>query len=459
MAVPSKIVGQIGSQLYTTFILFDKAIANPDSANVVEYERMLDSDETVAAGIEFMILSTLNKLDMYRNESNPQIETFINESFEGMRGTLVETVADILSAIWAGYSGSEIVYKPDGAKMRWDYIATYHPRTVFFNIDKETGRLDQDEPITQFRWFAGSPVKIPKNKCIVYSHNMRFGNWYGTSQLRAARKNWLLKDPVLKMWVNAVDKFGTPLIAAMVPNDDIRDPDKPYNDDGSENRIQQIDYMARLLTNIQSGTGLAMGSGTGDQKVDIKTLTGTGAGVGEAFTGIISYLNRAIFRSMLVPSLLFEEGQNSGSYALGQAHFDMYGMMLDSIYKRLTETLLEWLVRPLIEMNFGPQKNYGEFPEREMSETDRNVIAGIFMQMTNAGYLDATHQEDFDHVRGSLGFPERKLDPKPDPSKAAALMGQYNHYARGEPGQDKTAGSAKPQPDIPELGAVQGAPV
>lgn len=95
MAVPSKIVGQIGSQLYTTFILFDKAIANPDSANVVEYERMLDSDETVAAGIEFMILSTLNKLDMYRNESNPQIETFVNECFEGMQGTLVETVADL----------------------------------------------------------------------------------------------------------------------------------------------------------------------------------------------------------------------------------------------------------------------------------------------------------------------------------------------------------------------------
>jgi hypothetical protein len=467
LAVPGKIVGQIGSQLYTTFILFDKAVANPDSANVLEYERMIDSDETVAAGIEFMILSCLNKLDMYRNESNPQIETFVNECFEMMEGSIIETCADILSAIWAGYSGSEIVYKPDGAKIRWDYIATYHPRTVFFNIDKETGRMDKDEPITQFRWFAGSPIKIPRNKCIVYSHNARFGNWYGTSQLRAARKNWLLKDPVLKMWLNAVDKFGTPLIAAMVPDGDIQDPDKPYLDDGTtQNRIPQIDYMARLLTNLRSGTGLAMGSGTKDEKVDIKALASGGAGMGQVFTELVNYLNRAIFRSMLVPSLLFEEGQNSGSYALGQAHFDMYSMMLDSIYKRLTETLLEWLVRPLVDMNFGPQKDYGEFPEREMSETDRNVIAGIFTQMVNAGFLDPAHQKDFDHVRGALGFPERKLDPKPDPSNVAALMGKYNHYVRGQPVQDSAAGGSEhgsgtvsSPPDIPERGAVRGAPV
>jgi hypothetical protein len=62
-----------------------------------------------------MILSALNKLDMYRNESDPKIEEFINECFEGMQGSLIEVCADILSAIRAGYSGSEIVYKTDGS--------------------------------------------------------------------------------------------------------------------------------------------------------------------------------------------------------------------------------------------------------------------------------------------------------------------------------------------------------
>lgn len=456
----SKLVGQIGSQLYTTFVLFDKAIANPDSANVAEYERMLDSDETVAAGIEFMTLSALNSLDMYRNETNPQIESFVNECFEMMQGTLIELCYDVLSGIWAGYSGSEIVYKPDGGKIRWDYIATYHPRTVFFNIDKETGRLDQESPITQFRWFAGSPVQIPKNKCLIYSHNARFGNWYGTSQLRRIRKNWLLKDPLLKMWLNAVDKFGTPLVAALVPDGDVEDPDRPTNDDGTQNRISNIDYMARLLSNLQSGTGLAMASGTKDEKTDIKSLFSGGSGIGQAFDTFTSYLNKMILRGMLVPSLIFDDGKNTGSYALGQAHFDIYTVMLRNIYKRLTEVLLEQLVRPLVDMNFGPQKDYGEFPEREMSETDRNVLMGIFMQMTNSGYLDPAHQEDFNWVRGTLGAPERKSELSPDPSKAAALMGQYNHYVRGhQPPGNQPNGSAQVAPDKPEAGAVKGAPV
>jgi len=468
VTVPSKLVGQIGSQLYTTFILFDKAVANPDSANLIEYERMLDSDETVAAGVEFMTMSALNKLDMYRNESNPKIETFINECFEMMDGTLIQLCADVLTAIWAGYSGSEIVYKADGSRIRWDYIATYHPRTVFVNIEPETGRLNQETPITQFRWFAGSPIQIPRNKAILFSHNARFGNWYGTSQLRRIRKNWLLKDPVLKMWVNAVDKFGTPLVAAMVPDGDIQDPDNPTKSDGTQNLISNIDYMSRLLANLQNGTGLAMASGTGDEKTDIKSLFGGGAGMGQAFDGLVGYLNKMIFRGMLVPSLIFDNG-SSGSYALGQAHFDIYTIMLDNIYKRMTEALLEQLVRPLVDMNFGPQKDYGEFPEREMSETDRNVIAGIFTQMVNSGFLDASHQEDFDHVRGSLGFPERKLEPPPDPSKAAALMGQYNHYVRGDSAQGQAnghavgasggqAGSPTIPSDRPDKGAVRGAP-
>jgi hypothetical protein len=428
----AKLVGQIGSQLYTTFILFDKAIANPDSANLLDYERMIDTDETIAAGIDFMILSTLLKLDRYQNESSKEIEDFVNGCFEGMTGSLMEACEDILSAIWAGYSGTEIVWKADGGRMVIDYLATYHPRTVFFNIDKETGRLDRQMPITQFRWFAGSPVLLPRNKSIVFSHNARFGNWYGTSQLRRVRKNWLLKDPVLKMWVNGVDKFGTPLVAALVPNgtDDIRDPDNPTKPDGEDNTISQIEYMARVLGNLQNGTGLAMASGSKEEKGDIKSLFGGGAGMGEAFHSLVTYLNKMMFRGLLVPSLVFDEGQKSGSYALGQSHFDIYQLMLDKIFKNLTETLLEQLVRQLIDLNFGPQKDYGEFPEREMSEEDMAKLAGIFLQLTNAGYMDSAAEEDFEYVRSKFGMPERKLSPE---ELRANIADKYAKQLDGEP--------------------------
>lgn len=428
-AAPGRLVGQIGSQLYTTFILFDKAIANPDSANLLDYERMIDTDETIAAGIDFMILSTLLKLDRYTNENKPEIEEFVNNCFEGMAGSLMESCEDMLSALWAGYSGTEIVWKADGARLVVDYLATYHPRTVYFNIDKETGRLDRESPITQYRWFAGSPVLIPRNKSIVFAHNARFGNWYGTSQLRRLRKNWLLKDPVLKMWVNGVDKFGTPLVAALVPDGDIRDPDNPAKADGTDNLISNVEYMARVLGNLQNGTGISMAAGTKDDKTDIKSLFGGGAGMGDAFDRLVQYLNKMMLRGLLVPSLIFDEGQKSGSYALGQSHFEIYQLLLDKIFKKLTEALLEQLVRPLIDMNFGPQDDYGEFPEREMNEDDMTKLAGVFLQLTNSGYMSSQAEEDFEYVRSKFGAPQRKQTAA---EKRASIADDYNHYVRGD---------------------------
>jgi hypothetical protein len=423
-----RVVGQIGSQLYTTFFLFDNAISNPDWYRVYDYEQMVLTDETIAAGLDFMIMSVLNKLDRYVNETDKKLESFVNDALEQMQDSLPLYVRDILSALWAGYSATEIVWKASGAYIVPDYLATYHPRTILFNVDRETGRLLKDG-VTQFRWFAGSPVIIPTDKVIIYTHNKKFGNPYGESQLKRIRKNWVLKDPLLKMWINAMDKYGTPLLAAL-----INDPDAEFPDpENPEQLVSNLVYSARLLANVQNGTGIVLAHGeAGEKPTDIKALAGGGQGMADGFFNTVTYLNKMMLRGLLVPSLIFDEGQRSGSYALGQAHFDIYQMMLDSIYKQVTEVLLEQFIRRMIELNFGPQKDYGSFPEKEINETDRKLLSDIFYQMTNAGYLDPTTQEDFDHVRERMGIPPRKVASPPDPSQAAKIMGRYNHYVRGD---------------------------
>lgn len=392
-----RIMGQVGSQLSTTFKVFDNAIVNPDALRILDYEKMLDTDETVAQGLDFLTLGVLIKLGEYDHE-NPNIKDFINKQFERMKGSLYQASEEILSAIWAGFSVTEINYNMEGGKTVLDSLTTYHPFGIYFNVD-DKGRL-LDVGVKQYL-ITGSHVDIPTNKCIIYTHNSRFGNIYGRSAFKRIYKDWLLKDPILKMWARALDKFGTPLVVAMVPEGEINDPDKPGE------KVQQLDYVLRILSDLHSQEAIAMTS-SGENKADVKTLTNGGTGVGEAFNAALSYFNKMIYRGLLLPSLIGDEGAK-GSYSLGQKHFDTFQAVLDSIYENLTEVLIDQLVRRLIEYNFGPQDSYGKFPQRKLSDEDKEILMKIFKDAVDTGFIDAEDQADMDYVRSSLDMPQKEI--------------------------------------------------
>lgn len=420
-------VGQIGSQLDTTFFLFDNCIQNTDDVPLAEYERMLETDETVSIGIQFLILSVLVKLGNYTHE-NKKIESFIQENFEGMQGNLHTACEEILTGLWAGYSGSELIWKLDGNKVKLDRIATYHPGTVLIQVDRETGCY---QGFKQWRWFDGSPVDIPIDKAVLFTFNKRFGNLYGKSIFKPIRKNWLLKDPILKMWGRALDRFGTPLVALFTSDEEIDDPDNPGKS------INQLSYAVRILNKIQSSTGLAFKSGSREDGTESRAeiLSAGSSGIGEAFEKAVMYLNKMILRGLLVPSLVFDN-QGSGSYALGQAHFKSYEMILSSIYKTLKETLLEQIARRIIEYNFGPQDDYGDFAENKIAEEDQKALSDTFLNLTNSGYLSPENQDDMIAVRERLNLPQAKGDLKPtketvkskDRQLAEIVAAEYNRY-------------------------------
>lgn len=415
--IQRELVGQIGSQIDSSLFLFDDCITNPDRVQAKEYERMIDTDETVEVSILFLTLSILMKLGAYQHE-NPKLTSFVNENFEAMEGNLHTACEEILTGLWAGYSGTEIVWRTEGERLLLDRLVTYHPDTVLVRVDKQTGRY---MGIKQWRWFDGAPVEIAANKTILYTYRKRFGNHYGRSILKPVRKNWLLKDPILKMLARALDRFGTPFTSAIVPDEDIADPDKPSE------QISQLQYAVRILNHLQSGTGIALRYGEEGQEPKITVHGNSGSGIGEAFEKSLQYFNKMIARGILVPSLLMDEGQ-SGSYSLGQSHFRIFNIMTSGIMCGLTETLLEQLVRPMIEYNFGKQKNYGSFQVENVNEEDYKLLAEVFEKLTNGNYLDAALQEDFDAVRARMGLPQRKVKAENE-KLAEQVKGEYARYA------------------------------
>ncbi|GBF34135.1 phage protein [Desulfocucumis palustris] len=411
-------VGQIGSQLNTTFSLFDGAVINPDAALVPEYERMLDTDETVSASFYFLTLCVISFLGEYNHPDKPEITQFVMDCFEEMEGSLAPACEDILSSVWAGYSVTEIIWKAVGTRLMLDYLATYHPSTITFDVT-ERGRLKNIQQLTVFNAIGAD---LPPEKCIVFSYRKRFGNHYGKSAFKPVRKNWLLKDAFLKMWARAADKFGTPLLVAIVPDGTIKDPE-------SGEDIDQLQYATKMLANVQSGTALALsskgGGGTGSGQVpDVKALVAGGSGVGDTFESAMGYFNKMISRGLLVPSLVFDEGARSGSLALGTSHFFGFLLMARAIFVQLKEVLLDQFICRLIEYNFGKQKNWGDFQERPPSAEELKLWTEIFDGLTRSGTFDPAIEEDFRYARAKMGLPDRA------PNNSLKVKAAYERYKR-----------------------------
>jgi len=414
-------VGQIGSQLQSTFNLFDGAVLNPDATLVLEYERMLDTDETVAAAYYFLTMAVISFLGEYTHPDE-KIETFVYDCFEGLDGSLALACEDILSAVWAGYSATELVWKTNRKNLVVDYLATYHPYSVTFHVN-ERGRLQMVRQVNQLNALG---VDIPAEKCLMYTYRRRFNNYYGVSAFKPMRKNWLLKDAVLKMWVRALDKFGTPILAALVQDGTVKDPET-----GQE--VSQLDYATKVLENMQNGTALVFtakeSAGTGKGQLPrIETVASGGAGTGDAFNGAVSYYNKMLARGLLVPSLVFDEGARSGSLALGQAHFDGFLLMVRALYTQLKEVLLDQLISRLLTYNYGPQKDWGDFQQRKPSEEQLKLLSEVFLNLVNSGFMDPTLQDDFKFARDTMGLPDREVEVRQHAAEAYA-----RHYYRAIP--------------------------
>lgn len=408
---------QYGSQLTGMLYSFSLGTSNPDTIGVDVYERMVETDETVGSGVDFLISAVVSRLGRYHHE-DPKIADFINRCFEEMSGSLTLSCYDILSAVWAGYSATEINWMAKDGKVMIDSLVTYHPRSIKFDIDRHTGKLKENGVIQQTD-LAIQRIEIPVNKCIVYTHNPLFGNPYGRSQLKRTYKNWLLKDTFLKMWAVALDRFGTPLLGAFTEDSMVT-----VEIDGEEKQIPAVEYILSILANIQNETVLAFTKGT-----EVKSLYNPSGNIGENFHQALLYLNKMIYRSLLLPSLIFDEGDRSGSLALGQTHFSTFDQMVSGIYRRLTETLIEQLVARIIDLNFGPQQDYGKFTESPVSLAMKKLMAEIFKQLVDIGIADPTLEEDFNYMRSEIGLPDRELIPSSTDDDAAKLA-DIPHYWR-----------------------------
>lgn len=366
---------------------------NPDSLRVEDYERMVDTDETVFSGVEFVTLAALARLGEYTHQDG-KIEGYVRESLERMQGSFANAVSEILTALWSGFSVTEKLYRYDSGRIWLDGLQTLHPSTVTFDMGRpEDGRMkNRLKSVLQFYMGGTEQIEIPASKCIIYSHRARFGNLYGRSRLKPGYKSWFLKDMALKAWGLTLERYGSPHVVGKVNQGNIQ---------VGGATIDAFTYMAQMLDSLSAKGSLVLPA---DGSTDVQFQWPTRP-FGPDFEAFVAYCNKMMYRALLLPSLIADHGQ-TGSYSLGQQHFDLFALSLEQLLLELTEVLIEQLIRPLVDVNFGPQDDYGEFAIENFQADDQKLLAEIFQLLVNTGVVDPSRLEDLNHMRLQMGLPE-----------------------------------------------------
>ena len=367
-------------------IMWDKLVQgayNPDDIGIETYKYMFRTDAQIKSAYSLITLAVLSrKWKVSALDKKEDIVNFIKYNFEHVDGRISGALSQILTAIIYGFSVTEIVWKliddkEYSGKIGLKKLKTLDPETIEFKVDK-IGNL---ESVIQ-AFSESDEVELPLNKTIIYTENKEFGNYYGNSRLRSVYKNWFIKETLTKFWNIALERWGQPIIVGTVPS------------------TEDLDKMISILNNLQNKSAIAKTEGW-----ELGALeTGIGRSSGGDYNVAIDYHNKEITKGMLVPALMIES-PNGGSSSIGQTQFDVFMLMIRNIENDLCGIIENYLIRPLVEYNFGEQDSYPEFRFEPITKQDLFNMARTFAILVKNGVISPDEQ----WMRDMMSLPRQDL--------------------------------------------------
>lgn len=468
---------QRGTSIPALFNQLYKFVQNPSSVSVETYKRMVDTCDSIGSGTDFLTTALAARFGRYVH-ADPEITKFVNKALEGIEGGWINLLKELLSATWAGFSVAEIVWANKEEGFVPGKVVALPPNTILFETER-TGEVTSDgilqyqrnyNPFIQGNgFFSGSTgagfsgglgnkpdpfaklgdfpfpirtanafnylsIRIPKQKCIHYPFNAQgqFGNPYGRSLLRRAYKYYVMEDAILQMMMIALDRKGTALTVVYCdPNaileKDEGDPSATADLQTFRNKAGKgirADFAAKgAFKNIHNDSVIILPGKKGEvYSVDFMPQA---SNVGD-FIAAAEFCKKSKVRALLIPSLIFANGDGTGSFALGQTHVETFDKICDSINSGLEHILLYQLIRQIIAYNFPKslwQKDgMGGFSKKSLTRDEISKEMEVYEKGINTGIIDQNDLNDLNKMRDTIGFEPRDtiieppIDPLADPS-------------------------------------------
>ncbi len=308
---------------------------------------------------------------------------------------------DILDAIGKGFSAVEIIWNTSGRTWLPERLVWRDPRWFLFDwVNGETLLLRSMESEREsapsaasgpshFRgggWFsqsAAQPFTAPlcPYKFIVHVARAKAGLPVRGGIARAAGWAYLFKNYVLKDWVTFTEVFGQPLRVGK------------YGPGATEND-------KRVLLNAVTNIGTDAGAVIPDSMV-IEFTEARQSGSADLYERFCDYLDRQVTKAVLGQTLTTETSRGGGSRAAAEVHQTVRRDIMNSDARRLAATITHDLVKPIVDLNFGPRSRYPQFTLGLPDDQDAKVFADTISELADRGLRISQKT-----VLDKLGLPE-----------------------------------------------------
>lgn len=271
-----------------------------------------------------------------------------------------------------------------GRRHRLRKLGPRMPRTITaVNVADDGGLVSIEQAA------GATKVIIPVDRLVAYVHDREGGNWLGSSLLRPAYKHWIIKDRLLRVQAQTIDRngMGVPLYQGAP---------------GEESLSAGLALAKAWRSGDNSGAAVPDGA-----DLLLRGVEGTLPDAEPA----IRYHDEQIARAVLAHFLNL--GTQTGSWALGSTFADFFTLSLQALGEQIADVTTQHVIEDLVDWNWGPDEPAPKLVFDEIGS--RHVAtAQALKALVDAGIIfpDRITEEA---VRQMYGLPSKDA-PAPIPS-------------------------------------------
>jgi phage gp29-like protein len=374
------------------------ALAEEMEEKDLHYLSVLGTRKRQVAQLEITVDAASDSADDAANAE--LVENFLQ------RDCLEDELVDVLDAVGKGYSLVEIVW--DMSERQWMPGRLEWRDQRWFELDRVDGRTPRLRT-------AGPPEDLPPFKYVRHFHKSKSGLPIRGGLARAVAWCYLFKNYDIKDWVAFAEIYGQPFRVGK------------YHPTATP---EERKTLLRAVASLGADAAAIIPEG-----MTIEFLKAEQQGSVTLYQGLAEYLDLQISKGVLGQTLTTEVKQ--GSLAAAQVHDAVRGDIESSDAKQLAATINRDLVRPLVDLNRGPQQAYPRLRIGRAEAVDVPKLTAAVTSLVPFGLRVSTKE-----MRDKIGLRE----PEPDEEVLTPPAPTPAFNRDGAPpadGADKTTAAAQ----------------